>query len=110
MTRADYHRLASFQQKIESLSWTPYFEQCLQKLEESKEFSTDEFFVHQIRLQRIVEKATIAYVQIRDVKHDNSATVIALYIRTLKAQFAELGRNIPSDLANNSKSGVRTYH
>ncbi|KAK9366602.1 hypothetical protein V1509DRAFT_641574 [Lipomyces kononenkoae] len=43
--------------KRDRLHWTPYLEECLQNLEEKREYPTDERFAHQIRLQLIADKA-----------------------------------------------------
>jgi hypothetical protein len=74
-------------------------------LEATREYPSDEWFVYQIRFQRLVEKTTYAYVQIRGMKHEENSPLIGLYVRALKAQLADLKSKIPSYLA-----GHGTYH
>ncbi|KAK9243068.1 hypothetical protein V1506DRAFT_494407 [Lipomyces tetrasporus] len=49
--------ISSFLQKIDALHWTPYLDECLQMLDETKECLNDESLVQQVRLQLIAEKA-----------------------------------------------------
>lgn len=51
-------RLSSFLQKIDALRWTQHMDECLQILIDRKECVNDEFFIEQLRLQRIVENIT----------------------------------------------------
>ena len=71
-----------------------------------KEHPMDELLVHQVRLQRVVEKATVACLQIRDMRHEESSTMIALHIQNLKTQFTEAKKKIPPHLALNGTYGT----
>jgi len=53
-------RVANYYQRIDSLRWTPYLDDCLQMLAEQKEHSTDLFLAQLVRLQLIVERVTQA--------------------------------------------------
>ncbi|KAK9319612.1 hypothetical protein V1517DRAFT_310580 [Lipomyces orientalis] len=92
---------ATFHHKAECLSWSRYLSQCLQMLEDVKEFPSDEFFVYQIRLQRIIEKTTPVVIQIQDMEPEESNRLIGLYVRALRSQLAEVTSKIPSHLAGN---------
>ncbi|KAK9481549.1 hypothetical protein V1527DRAFT_455903 [Lipomyces starkeyi] len=92
---------ATYHHKVECLSWSRYLDQCLQMLEDSKEYPSDEFFVYQIRLQRIIKKMTSIVIQIQDMEHEKSTRLIELYVRALKSQLAEVKSKIPSHLAGN---------
>ncbi|EGO51949.1 hypothetical protein NEUTE1DRAFT_125546 [Neurospora tetrasperma FGSC 2508] len=42
--------------KLESIRYSPYIQQCLNELQESKEYETDGILVHMVQLQRLMEK------------------------------------------------------
>jgi hypothetical protein len=46
-------RVSSSYGQIDAMQWTPYMDNCLELLVESKECPSDEVFIHQVRLQLI---------------------------------------------------------
>ncbi|KAJ4361650.1 hypothetical protein N0V85_009384, partial [Neurospora sp. IMI 360204] len=42
--------------KLESIRYSPYIQQCLNELQESKEYETDGILVHMVQLQHLMEK------------------------------------------------------
>jgi hypothetical protein len=91
-------RCANFFQRGEPMNWTPYMEECLCILEETKKQPTDLLLVHLIRLQLICDQ--IAAVNCnpgqRGIKapHD-------FYIKTFQAQMEEFKHSIPPELQFN---------
>ncbi|PYH93827.1 hypothetical protein BO71DRAFT_380628 [Aspergillus ellipticus CBS 707.79] len=49
--------VSSFFIQIDAMNWTPYMDECLDILSQSKESPYDEIFAHQVRLQRITAEA-----------------------------------------------------
>lgn len=45
---------SSFHSRVESLSWSPYLEECLKVLENSKEAPGDSLLVHFVKVQSII--------------------------------------------------------
>lgn len=79
----------------------PYFEECLQLLEKTREHPTDTLLVFLTRLQ-LIKNAVF-----RDTS-DNLCGGIAtppseIYFKSLQSQLEELKRNIPPELDGNSK-------
>lgn len=94
-------RCSCYFQRIEPLRWVPYFEECLQLLEKTKEYPTDTLLVFLTRLQLIKNAVS------RDAS-DNFPSGIAsppseIYFKSLQSQLEELKRNIPPELDGNSK-------
>lgn len=97
-----FFRLSIFHKKLESIVWCPYLDQCLSKLEESRDPS-DELLISQVRLQHVMRKTAEAYVQlIRDgtPSQPGNSALIMLHIKTLKLQLADVTNRIPSHLAD----------
>jgi hypothetical protein len=98
---------ATFQSMVESLSWSPYLEECLKVLEDAKETPGDDLLVHFIKLQRIASKATTIRVQMKDADSEESTRIIGPYVSMLNNQLAAVKSLIPVHLSTNSTS--KTY-
>ncbi|KFY36890.1 hypothetical protein V494_04944 [Pseudogymnoascus sp. VKM F-4513 (FW-928)] len=95
-------------QRIEPLRWVPYFEECLQLLEKTKEHPTDMLLVFLTRLQLIKNAVS------RDTS-DNLCGGIAsppseIYFRSLQSQLEELKRNTPPELDGNINVQLHLHH
>lgn len=82
-------------QRVESLRWTPYMRECLDVLEQSRETLTDEDLVYQIKLQILVEKATMAstYDALFDTP-DRLRTPSHVHAEALATQLGSLKKEI----------------
>jgi hypothetical protein len=79
------------------MRWTPYFEDCLQKLSEAKEYATDELLVYLVRVQLLCDRVIGA---------DNPLVVVPqdVYVQMFQSQMEELQKSIPESLQSNSIS------
>ncbi|KFY32522.1 hypothetical protein V493_00112 [Pseudogymnoascus sp. VKM F-4281 (FW-2241)] len=95
-------------QRIEPLRWVPYFEECLQLLEKTREHPTDILLVFLTRLQLIKNAVS------RDMS-DNLCSGIAsppseIYFKSLQSQLEELKQNIPPELDGNISVQLNIHH
>ncbi|KFY10185.1 hypothetical protein V491_07780 [Pseudogymnoascus sp. VKM F-3775] len=95
-------------QRIEPLRWVPYFEECLQLLEKTKEYPTDTLLVFLTRLQLIKNAVS------RDTS-DNFPGGMAsppseIYLKSLQSQLEELKQNIPPELDGNISVQLHLHH
>lgn len=79
----------------------PYFEECLQLLEKTKEHPTDVLLVFLTRLQLI--KNAISRDTSDSVYGGLSGPSSDIYFKSLQSQLEELKRNIPPELDGNSR-------
>ncbi|KFZ09540.1 hypothetical protein V502_08683 [Pseudogymnoascus sp. VKM F-4520 (FW-2644)] len=95
-------------QRIEPLRWVPYFEECLQLLEKTREHPTDILLVFLTRLQ-LIKNA---------VSRDTSDTLCSemasppseIYFKSLQSQLEELKRNVSPELSGNIIVQLHLHH
>jgi hypothetical protein len=82
------------------MRWTRYFDECLNVLEEKKEYPTDNLLVHLVRLQLICNKGSA--LTLNDALGDADVGVPTdLYVKTLKSQLDNLKHSVYPELASN---------
>lgn len=98
---------------MEPVRWTPYLDQCLRLLDETKEASTDDLLVQLVRIQLLRNK--VSTVQWNhacpsiDMKRHSCGPVSIdsftqdFFIPEFNYQLEELKRSIPSHLKNNRR-------
>ncbi|RJE26156.1 hypothetical protein PHISCL_01506 [Aspergillus sclerotialis] len=101
---------ASFHSRVESLSWSPYLEECLKVLENSKEAPGDSLLVYFVKVQRIINNATTVRVQMRDTETEESTRIIGQYISSLNGQLTTLKSQIPAHLVTNKILQTMNFH
>lgn len=102
MYQANFDRSSS-SGKGQSLRWTPYFDECLQVLQDAKEFESDETLAHMVKLRLVSEKA-VDFSSPCTAGHDPSEGIPAtFYVKSLKSELHESAAAIPSRLWDNSK-------
>lgn len=94
---------ATLHSRVESLSWSPYLEECLKVLEDAKESPGDDLLVYLIKFQRITSKATTVRVQTRDAETEESTRIIGPYVSSLNGQLAAVKSQMPAHLVTNSE-------
>ena len=96
-------RISSYFQRIDALQWTPYMDECLQVLEETKEHPTDILLVQQVKFQLLIEK--VSHGPWQDVAMDSldMKGLPALYLKALQTQLHDLKSNVPLELRENGK-------
>ena len=97
-------RVSAYFQRLDGLRWTPYLDECVAVLTESKEQPTDALLIHLVRLQLMVEKAG----QVLGPEEHGDATGSArappnFYLNALQSQFQDFKAKIPPDIQNESK-------
>ncbi|KAF9889561.1 hypothetical protein FE257_007271 [Aspergillus nanangensis] len=93
---------ATFQSRAESLTWSPYFEDCLRTIHNNTQGDQgNDLLVYMIKLQRITSKATGVRIQMRDADSEQSTRLIPPYISSLNAQLADVRSMFPPHLATN---------
>ncbi|KFY03620.1 hypothetical protein O988_01359 [Pseudogymnoascus sp. VKM F-3808] len=95
-------------QRIEPLRWVPYFEECLQLLEKTKEHPTDLLLVFLTRLQLI--KNAISRDTSDSVCGGLAGPSSDIYFKSLQSQLEELKRNIPPELDGNISVQLNIHH
>lgn len=100
-SKLTFLRCSCYFQRIEPLRWVPYFEECLQLLEKTREHPTDILLVFLARLQ-LIKNAIY-----RDMSDNFSGGIASppseIYFKSLQSQLEELKRNIPPELDGNSE-------
>ncbi|OBT72654.1 hypothetical protein VF21_08578 [Pseudogymnoascus sp. 05NY08] len=95
-------------QRIEPLRWVPYFEECLQLLEKTREHPTDILLVFLVRLQ-LIKNAIY-----RDMSDNLSGGIASppseIYFKSLQSQLEELKRNVPPELDGNISVQLHLHH
>jgi hypothetical protein len=77
------------------MRWTPYLNECLQKLSEAKEYATDELLVYLVRVQLLCDRVMGADIPPVVVPQD-------VYVQIFQSQLDELQKSIPESLQSNS--------
>jgi hypothetical protein len=98
-------RVSSYSQRIDALRWTPYLDECLQKLAESADHPNDILLVHVVRLQLILEKAV--QIPVRNGyadAEDSGKPPFLFYMKALQSQLQDTKRDIPPDLLKNGSN------
>ncbi|KAF2103661.1 hypothetical protein NA57DRAFT_50533 [Rhizodiscina lignyota] len=92
---------ANYFERIEPLRWTPYLDECLRLLQESKEYSTDELLVCLVRGQRV--RNGIATVQLTScLESPGSCTLHDAYVKLFLSQIDEIKGSLPIYLKSNA--------
>jgi hypothetical protein len=93
------HRSSIFLQRIDLPKWTPYHEECLQILEKTEGYPTDETFIVLLRIQVLknktcstasLEQSTAGFVS-SQFRHD-------MYLDTIGSHFETLKQSLPKHL------------
>lgn len=79
----------------------PYFEECLQLLEKTREHPTDVLLVFLTRLQLI--KNAVSRDTSDNLGGEMSSPPSELYFKSLQSQLEELKRKVPPELDGNGK-------
>ncbi|KAH8756431.1 hypothetical protein F5882DRAFT_385163 [Hyaloscypha sp. PMI_1271] len=99
---------AIFFQKIELMRWTRYLDECLQVLEDKKEYPTDGVLVYLARGQLICNKGNNSTIS--DLFSDAELRVpVDFFVKSLKSQLDDLERLIPPELKSNGIPPVQLY-
>ncbi|KAK3497482.1 uncharacterized protein B0T23DRAFT_426590 [Neurospora hispaniola] len=89
--------------KLESIRYSPYIQQCLNELQESKEFETDGVLVHMVQLQRLMEK--IAQVNSKTELTESIGGIArapdAAYMSTFQSELDKICRSLNKGQENN---------
>lgn len=102
--------MASSFQRLEPLRWTPYFDECLRMLAETRENSADKLLVQFVRLQLIVEK--VAQAPWHDGPFDAFSSIETpsqFYMKALQSQLQDAKHAIPADLVDHNVLLMHTY-
>lgn len=90
--------------KIESTRYSPYIQQCLNELQESKEYETDGILVHMVQLQRLMEK--IAQVNSKTELTESIGGIArapdAAYMSTFQSELDKICGSFNKGQENNS--------
>jgi hypothetical protein len=73
---------------VDPMQWTPYMDDCITTLMETKESPYDEMFIYQVRLQRIVG-------ELESVREATKAPP-DFYLKFLQQKVAEVKGSMPS--------------
>lgn len=96
--------MSNYLQRLEPLSWSPYFDECLQILQETKECPNDELLVCLIRVQLISNKvSTISWNDTFPVGDGGKQFPREFYTHALRSQLEEVERSLPSVLKGNGE-------
>lgn len=92
------------QKKINFPQWTQYHEECLQVVESSREYPTDQMLVHLVRIQLVKNKISkINWIEISSPGSIGTQLRQEFYMKTFVAQIKELELALPEDLKSNCK-------
>ncbi|OBT70315.1 hypothetical protein VE03_00317 [Pseudogymnoascus sp. 23342-1-I1] len=95
-------------QRIEPLRWVPYFEECLQLLEKTREHPTDILLVFLTRLQLI--KNAVSRDTSDNLCGEMPSPSSEIYFKSLQSQLEELKRNVPPELDGNISVQLHLHH
>ncbi|KAH8896118.1 MFS general substrate transporter [Thozetella sp. PMI_491] len=92
--------------RIDTMTWTDHMSECLQILEDKKEYQTDEILVLLVELQRVIEKARLSPWHRGNLSGNDlqPGPPPSFYIAALESDFNEVKRQVPVSLANNGPS------
>jgi hypothetical protein len=94
---------ANYFQRIELMRWTCYLDECLNLLEEKKEYPTDILLVYLTRVQLICNKGGTSTTN--DLFGDTEMRMPAdFYVKSLRLQLDELERSVLPELISNGIS------
>ncbi|KAK1776939.1 hypothetical protein QBC45DRAFT_201865 [Copromyces sp. CBS 386.78] len=78
--------------KLESIRYSPYIQQCLNELQEAKEYETDGILVHMVQLQHLMEK--IAQINSKTKSPDSVGGIarapVAAYMSTFQSELDKI--------------------
>ncbi|KAJ5883783.1 phosphoketolase 1 [Penicillium subrubescens] len=87
---------------IDPMQWTPYMDDCINDLMQSKESPYDEIFVHQVRLQRIVG-------EVESVREATKAPA-DFYLKFLQQKVDEVKASMPSRLQHDRVLSASVFY
>ncbi|KAK3395453.1 hypothetical protein B0T20DRAFT_35316 [Sordaria brevicollis] len=89
--------------KLESIRYSPYIQQCLSELQESKEYETDGILVHMVQLQHLTEK--IAQVNSKTESPESVGGItrapVAAYMSTFQSELDKICGSLNKSQKNN---------
>jgi hypothetical protein len=89
--------VSSYFAQIDAMQWTPYMEECLRLLSESRECPSDESFSHQVRLQLIV----------REIESTKGTRIpLPFYIKALRSKLDDIKSSISLQLQQDGELAV----
>jgi hypothetical protein len=91
--------VSTYFERIDSLRWTPYLDECLNMLAENQECSSDLLLSYLVRLQILYEKSCEAtwHDHVDGSRSPNSITM-RFYMQALLSQFEEVKKSIIPEL------------
>ncbi|OJK03485.1 hypothetical protein ASPACDRAFT_111277 [Aspergillus aculeatus ATCC 16872] len=92
---------ATFHGRVESLSWSPYLEECLTVLKDINEAPGDALLVGLVKLQLIAAKVTRVWAQSGDCKTDEGTRMIGPFVASLNMELAAVRDQAPAHLKTN---------
>lgn len=96
--------------KLESIRYSPYIQQCLNELQESKEFEIDGVLVHMVQLQRLMEK--IAQVNSKTELPESIGGIArapdAAYMSTFQSELDKICGSLNKGQENNSMIALKS--
>ncbi|RAH49980.1 Zn(II)2Cys6 transcription factor domain-containing protein [Aspergillus brunneoviolaceus CBS 621.78] len=92
---------ATFHGRVESLSWSPYLEECLTVLEDTNEAPGDALLVGLVKLQLIAAKVARVWAQSGDGKTDEGTRMIGPFVASLNMELAAVRHQAPAHLKTN---------
>lgn len=95
---------ATFHGRVESLSWSPYLEECLTVLEDTNEAPGDALLVGLVKLQLIAAKVARVWAQSGDGKTDEGTRMIGPFVASLNMELAAVRHQAPAHLKTNRMS------
>lgn len=89
--------------KLESIRYSPYIQQCLNELQESKEYETDGILVYMVQLQHLMEK--IAQVNSKTESPESVGGItrapVAAYMSTFQSELDKICGTLNKSQKNN---------
>lgn len=96
------YRACNFFQRIESMRWTAYLDECLCVLEEKEDSPTDVLLVQLVRIQLLTNRILQAPWPDESYMLDGTSRLPHdAYIQIFELQLEEVKRSIPSTLISN---------
>ncbi|RAL15186.1 Zn(II)2Cys6 transcription factor [Aspergillus homomorphus CBS 101889] len=92
---------ATFHGRIESLTWSPYLDDCLKLLEDANEAPGDKLLVYLIRFQLLTSKVMKIALQISDTKTEESTRIIGPYLASINGELTAVRDPAPSHIKTN---------
>ena len=81
---------------MDPLRWSSHLEDCLLELDKNQEWPGDELLVHMVKMQLVIEKATLHhwYGTVMEPT-DHARTPPTFYVQALRAQLKEVWATFP---------------